>query len=314
MLRELRRLWHPSVGLAIALLALVVWCYWSVLSHLAEIWSKEATYSHGYLVPLFALVLLWLRNESIRSTDIFQPSWWALPLVLAAAGLRLIGAFFYYAWLDQISILLAVAAVFVAVGGKAALRWSWPAILFLIFMVPLPGRLANALASPLQRFATLVCANILQTLGFPAQPEGNVIVLSEVDLGVVEACSGLRMLMVFIAVSTAVAALAQGRSPLQRILVGLSSIPIALICNVVRITLTGVLHETAGHEVADFYYHDVLGWFMVPMALALLWLELRLLSGVFLPPEKPSSRMFLGLHTNGSVRTAADKAASASRV
>jgi exosortase/archaeosortase family protein len=88
------------------------------------------------------------------------------------------------------------------------------------------------------------------------------------------------MLVVFIAVSTAVAAVSK-RSPLQRGLIVLSSIPIALVCNVIRITGTGVLHETAGHEVADFFYHDLLGVFMIPMALVLLWIELQLLNRLF---------------------------------
>src|SRR5260370_38702742 len=118
MLRDLRRLRLPSVGLAVGLLALVAWCYWSILRHMAEIWSKEATYSHGYLVPVFALVILWLRRESIGPTA-FQPSWWAVPLVLGAAVLRLAGSFFYYAWLAQLSLLPAVAARAVRGGGRA---------------------------------------------------------------------------------------------------------------------------------------------------------------------------------------------------
>jgi exosortase len=218
----------------------------------------------------------------------FKPSWGAIPFLLAAAALRLVGAYFYFAWFDQLSLIPAVAGVAVAVGGRSAWRWSWPAIAFLLFMIPLPGRLSDALASPLQRFATEVCANILQTMGFSAQPEGNVIVLSEVDLGVVEACSGLRMLMVFIAVSAAVAAVAE-RSTLQRLLILASSIPIALLCNVIRITATGILHETVSHEVADFAYHDLLGWFMIPMALGFLWIELWLLGRLLTAPKEPSA-------------------------
>ena len=278
---------HSSIYVAIPLLGVVLWCYWTVLEHLAQIWSKEATYSHGYLVPVFALGLLWLRRGAIDAAN-FKPSWWAVPFLLTAAALRLLGAYFYFAWFDQLSLLPAVAGVAVAVGGKSAWRWSWPAIVFLVFMIPLPGRLSDALAGPLQRFATQVCANILQTMGFSAQPEGNVIVLSEVDLGVVEACSGLRMLMVFIAVSAAVAAVAE-RSTLQRFLILLSSIPVALLCNVIRITATGVLHETVSHEIADVAYHDVLGWFMIPMALVLLWVEVWLLGRLLTAPAHPSS-------------------------
>jgi exosortase len=149
-------------------------------------------------------------------------------------------------------------------------------------MVPLPGRLDKALASPLQRIATLASTDALQTFGFFAQAEGNVILLEDYELGIVEACSGLRMLMVFLATSTAVAMMIQ-RSLLQRILVVLSAIPIALFCNIVRITVTGILHETAGHEVANLVYHNLAGWLMAPLALLLLGAELLIFRRLFLP-------------------------------
>src|SRR5205814_3292853 len=101
------------------------------------------------------------------------------------------------------------------------------------------------------------------------------------DMGIVEACSGLRMLVVFVATSTAVAVLIR-RSLLQRTLIVLSAVPIALFCNIVRITATGILHETVGHELANFVFHDVAGWLMAPAALALLGIELLVFRHLFL--------------------------------
>ena len=196
-------------------------------------------------------------------------------------ALYLVGDCFYFTWLEQISLLPMLAAICVAVGGWPALRWAWPAIVFLLFMIPLPARVDSLLANPLQRVSTLASTNALQTLGFFAQAEGNVILLSETELGVVEACSGLRMLIVFFAASTAVA-IVQPRSLLQRILIVLSAIPIALFANVLRITLTGVLHETVGSKAANVVFHDLAGWFMIPIALALLALELWFLGRLFI--------------------------------
>jgi exosortase len=261
--------------------ALLLWSYWPVFTDLEHAWSALPQYSHGFLVPLVSLVLLW-QSRSAWAGFVARPTWFAVPVLLMALAMRLVGAYYYSPWLEQISLLPALAAVCLALGGWTALRLTAPAIAFLVFMLPLPGRLDKALAGPLQQLATLVSTNILQTLGFFAQAEGNVIVLKDYDLGIVEACSGLRMLMTFIAAATAVAILLP-RSPVQRAIIVASAVPIALLCNIIRIVVTGVLHETVGHEAANFVYHDVAGWLMSPLALVFLGLELLLLRHLFLP-------------------------------
>jgi exosortase/archaeosortase family protein len=87
---------------------------------------------------------------------------------------------------------------------------------------------------------------------------------------------------VFIATSTAVAMLIR-RSPLQRSLIVLSAVPIALLCNIIRITATGMAHETVGHEAANLIYHDLAGWLMAPLALVFLGAELLILRRLFVP-------------------------------
>src|SRR5207253_599308 len=90
------------------------------------------------------------------------------------------------------------------VGGWRALHWARPSLAFLLFMIPLPYRVEVALAQPLQRVATVSSTYVLQTLGFMSFSEGNVIRLGETRIGVVEACSGLSMLLIFFALATAV--------------------------------------------------------------------------------------------------------------
>src|SRR5262249_34924588 len=135
------------------------------------------------------------------------PSWWGVPLLAMGLGLRLFGVYKYYLWLEVVSLLPCLVGLWLTVGGWAAVRWAWPALFFLAFMIPLPYRAEIALAAPLQRFATVTSTFIMQTLGLPALSEGNVIRLNDVEIGIVEACSGLRMLVVFFALSTGVALL-----------------------------------------------------------------------------------------------------------
>src|SRR5439155_15879127 len=138
---------------------------------------SDPQYSHGYLVPLFALYLLWQRRGQVTSADL-RPSCWGLPLVMGGAALHLLGAYLYFDWICGASLLPVLAGLAVCFGGRKALAWSGPAIAFLAFMLPLPYRLETALSHPLQRVATVASTYALQTLGFPAVAEGNVIVMN----------------------------------------------------------------------------------------------------------------------------------------
>src|SRR5262249_38675591 len=161
---------------------------------------------------------------------------------------------------------------------------------------------------PLQRVATEASTFLLQTLGRPAVAEGNLIHINEVELNVVEACSGLRMLVVFFALSTAVALLM--RKPLwERLLVCVSGAPIALPTNLLRITATGLLHEAFGREVADAVFHDLAGWLMMPLALAFLSLELKLLRHLLVVPP-PAAPALAGALPPAAPVTAAPAAAA----
>ncbi|HEX5270017.1 MAG TPA: exosortase/archaeosortase family protein [Gemmataceae bacterium] len=273
-------------------LAAVVWAFWTTLGDAAERWAHDPQYSHGYLVPAFAALLLWLRRRQLDRAAV-APSWWGLTLLAGGVAARLAGVWFSLDWLEGIALIPCAAGVFVAAGGRAAWRWAWPAVLFLAFMIPLPHRVAVAAAGPLQHLATLASCYALQTLGLPAVPEGNTILLEEARIGIVEACSGLRMLVVFFALSSGVALVIR-RPAWERLLLVASAVPIALFSNLVRITATGVLHATAGSDFANNFFHDVGGWLMMPFALALFWLELKVLARL-LTDTAPAGPVRVGL-------------------
>ncbi len=266
------------------------WAYWTTLSDMAQRWAHDPQYSHGYLVPLFAAVLLWLRRGMLADAAL-RPTWWGALLLGAGIALRLGGTYFYFNWFDAISLIPCLLGLCLLIGGWAAWRFAWPAVLFLVFMIPLPHRLAIALAEPLQRLATLTSTFALQTLGVPALAEGNVILLSEVEMGIVEACSGLRMLVIFFALSTGMALVVRRRLWEKLLIVG-SAAPIALLANVARITATGGVYELLGdtergRQLANAVFHDFAGWLMMPLALGRLGLELKWLKHLLIAPRVP---------------------------
>jgi exosortase len=262
---------------------LLLWVYWPALEAMAQQWSRNPQYSHGFLVPLFALALLRLRREQLATAS-FQWNWWGVPLVVLGTALNLAGAYWYIDWLGGASLLPCLAGIALLLGGWPALRCAWPAIAFLAFMLPLPFAVEQALGMPLRTLATRASTWSLQTLGVPALEQGNIIIVKTHKIGVAEACSGLSMLLTFAAISTAVAIVIR-RPLLDKLLLLVSAIPIALLANVARITATGILIETAGSQVAQAFFHDFAGWLMMPLAVGLLWVELRVLSRLLV--ERP---------------------------
>ncbi len=269
------------------LLALAVgWAYWPTLDFLLCKWIDDPQYSHGFLVPLFSAYLLHRNWNAIASAARGQGWPLVAGLLLAVAlPLRGLGGGLLFHQLDCLALLLTLAAIAVGLGGRKLLTLTAPAIGFLIFAVPLPYELERNLGGPLRIAATTTSTFMLQTLGLPAIAEGNVILIDEVKLGVVEACSGLKMLVTFAAFSVGAALLAH-RSGFEKLMVLLGIVPIALLANVARIVATGVaLTFITDHSTTDFL-HDLFGWLMMPLGLALLGLELWILQRLVVRESK----------------------------
>jgi exosortase len=263
---------RPLAMCLVVLAPLFAWCYLPTLLELVDKWLHNPSYSHGLLVPFFAAYVIWARRAGRPLTD-NAGAGVGYALLGIALLTRVTGAVFVSDWADALSMLVALAGAVTLLGGTAALRWTWPGILFLTFMVPLPYRLEISLGYPLQRVATVGSTFLLQTLGLPAISEGNTILINDFKLGIVEACSGLRMLVTFFAFSTAVAMLMR-RGPVERLAVVASAVPIALAVNVIRITATGVMFQAISGEAAKVFFHDLAGWVMMPLCLAFLGVEL----------------------------------------
>lgn len=265
----------------------LIWSYWPIFLALASLWSHDPQYSHGYLVPLFSLYLLWSRRDRLAGPPAAY-SWSGVLLLLIGASVRLAGAYYFVPWLEFVSLLPSAAGFVVLVFGARGFARAWPAVAYLAFMLPLPYQLQVALAHPLQRVATTASTYLIQTLGFPALAEGNVIFLRDGRIGVVEACNGLSMMVTFLALTVALAVVV--RRPLaEKLALVLSAVPVAVAANVLRITATAVLHETVGGAVAYAVYHDWAGWLMMPAALGLLGLELLLLKKLLLRIPDPAA-------------------------
>lgn len=274
----------------LALVGVLFWAYLPTFRELFHKWMNDSQYSHGILVPLFVGYLVW-RNWERRPTTVHRLPLLGYAVLLLALVFRAIAAGLYFTWLDGFSLLVTLVGITLVLGGVQGVRWLAGPIAFLIFMIPLPYRLEIMLGYPLQRIATISSTFLLQTLMQPALAEGNTILINEVRLGVVEACSGLRMLMSFFTFAVGATLLMSDRPKLERILVVLSAIPIALLTNILRITCTGLVHVWTGSDPQIIgFIHDFNGWLMMPVALGFLALELWILRNLFITQHSLMTR------------------------
>lgn len=274
-------------GLAVTIFVFAV-AYAEAIHHLVGRWSTEADYSHGFFVPVFAGYLLWHRRQMLNTRRFSGGQWMGILLLLLGGALQLSSTAFQYRLIDPFSMIPCLAGVVLLVFGWSGLKWSWPAVLFLVFMIPLPGFIAGQLGHPLQRVGTISSTYVLQTIGIAATSSGNVIWLPDgVRIGVVEACNGLRMLTTFFAITIG-AFFVLDRPLWERAVVVISAPLIAVLANVARISATGLAYTWVGTEAGELVFHDLAGWLMMPLAILLLMAELAILTRLLPPaPEGP---------------------------
>jgi exosortase len=265
------------------LLAAIGAAYANMLQYTSTYWIK-GLYSHGWIVPLIAAYLF-----SIRRKPLVQPQemdrWIGVAALVGALAVRVWASYYDYNNPDRLSFLVAILAVCLIVGGRSMLMWAGPALAFLVFMFPLPAIVENTLLMKLQTVASIISTFTLQMLGVGAARAGNVISIDSIeDLTVAEACSGLRMLTIFGAMSVALVMIID-RPWWDKLIILLSAIPIAIASNVVRIVSTGLLFLAFGQssEWLKTLIHDWAGLAMMPIGLGLLWVELSILSRLTIP-------------------------------
>src|SRR3984885_12466613 len=263
--------WLPYA--AIALLLAVI--YYRVAIKLVFDWYTIPDYSHGFLVPFFALFLLWDKRKALRSIPV-QQSWGGFPLVVVAIALLILGVYGVDLFTARISFVLLLAGLIWTLFGSLMLRELRFPLLVLVLAIPFPTILFNQVTFPLQLFASRIASDILPLLGVPVLLEGNVIQLPVMKLEVAEACSGIRSLMSLFTLAVFYGYFLE-RTTRRRWLLALAAIPIAVTANVFRIVGTGLCVQYWDPDKALGFFHEFSGWVMFVISLGCLYLVHRLM-------------------------------------
>jgi exosortase len=249
-----------------AMLALI---FWRNLLHFGISWSTDENYSHGFLVPLISLYFANLAAERgpvrVRGGAVLGAA-----LLAGALLVKLATVVIVVGTLGDIALVVSIAGLCALLMGVEGLRRYGFAVFFLLFMIPLPVALYALIASPLQMMVSQAASGLLNASGVPVLTEGNMMTLpGGVQMFVAEACSGMRQLTGFLALTAAVAYLS-GRPAWYRAAVIGASVPIAMTANVARVTLTGYIMYYVNPHYASGTYHTLEGMLMLGFGLSLL--------------------------------------------
>lgn len=251
-----------------ALGAVIAVLYGQAFADLASQWAADENYSHGFVIPLISAYLVWERRHALSRCRV-QGSAWGYALLLLAVALLILGQAATFGYPVRLSFILVLAGLTLYLAGGQVLRILAFPFAYLLFMIPLPAPVLTKVALPLQLFAARVATGVLDVLNVPVLREGNVIDLATIRLDVVEACSGIRSLIALLALATIFAYFTQ-RTWRGRLTLVLSAIPIAVVANAARVTLTGVLTQTFGLAAAMGFYHEFSGLLVFGLAFALM--------------------------------------------
>jgi exosortase len=266
-----------------AVLIAFLWSYWPGITDLWSIWLKSDEYSSGLLVPFLAVYILWSRRDDIIKCPT-RPSLWGVAALLAAQSVRLFGLFYMYSSAERLSITLTIAALLLLLCGWQFLRKVSPVLLFLCLMLPWPKQVQTAVSLPFQHWATSSAVFCLEMFGYEVTQEGNIIHIGQTSVAVAEACNGLRMVTAFFVINGLVVLLIK-RKWWEKLIILASSMPIALMCNTTRLAITAVAFTFLIGNRWETIFHDFGGYAMMPLALAMVVVELKILTKLTTTPE-----------------------------
>jgi exosortase len=262
----------------VLLLGLIVLLYAGVLKGLILQWWNDADYGHGFFVPLFSCYILWHKRKRWTKTEI-RPSNFGLVVMIGAIGLLLLGSLGAELFVSRFSLLVLLAGMILFLAGWKMLRAVSFPLSYLILMIPFPVIIYNQITFPLQLLASRLATAGLELVQVPVLRDGNVLVLSNYSLEVVEACSGIRSLMALVALAIAYGYLVEPRRSVRYIL-ALLMVPIAIVTNAIRIMGAGMLAHRYGPAAAQGFLHEFSGWVIFMSAVGLMlhshWILRRL--------------------------------------
>jgi len=246
---------------------LIAACYAPVIYRLVSQWYDDPDMGHGFFVPVIAGYIAWQNRGRIAGIAP-KPNWWGVAIMAWAALQLYIATLGAELFLARTSLVISIIGAVLLLGGVQYLRTFAFPLFLLFFMVPIPAVIYNSLTFPLQLRASEIAEWAIGILGIPVIREGNILTLPSQSLNVVEACSGIRSLLTLTFLSLVYGYFAEKRTWI-RVVLFLATIPIAILANAGRVTMTGVVSEIRA-DLAEGLFHEAEGWVIFMIAFVIL--------------------------------------------
>jgi exosortase len=262
--------------------ALLVIAYFPTLKLLVQQWSTDEDVGHGFFVPLVAGYIAWQRRDQLLSIG-WKPSprermfgalvmlWGILQSYIGTLGAEL--------FLQRTALLVTLVGLLVLLGGVRLVKALAFPLLLLPFMIPFPAVVYNQITFPLQLFASSTAETVLGVLGIPVLRDGNVLELASQKLNVAEACSGIRSLLSLSFLSLVYAYFFDKKVWMRWALL-IGTVPIAILANAGRVTITGILSER-DPDLAHGFFHSLEGWIIFFIAFVMLLVLHAVINGLY---------------------------------
>lgn len=271
MINSVKKL-QPEVLVAAVLLALAgAFVFYSSISGLVKVWISSDDYSHGFFIIPIALYIAWQKKDEVAAVASPPSLLMAVPLffvLLVYTLAKLAGI----ATLASVSMICFVGAVIVFyLGWRALWELIFP-VSILFFMVPFPSQIYSAVTIKLQLYVSMVSSAIITAFGIPIFRDGNVLTIPDRTLEVAEACSGIRSLISLFCLGALYGYFTM-TSPLRRLILFISAVPIAVAVNIFRITIIVLAIHYFKLDLTVGTAHTLLGFVVFALALFLLIFE-----------------------------------------
>ena len=281
-----KSLWKPFL-----IAAALAFLFANVLVKLGFDWWTDENYSHGLLVPFVIGFIVWSEFDLLKKSLETPRVWFGLAIVLVALFLLLAGTLGAELFIQRISLVVILIGIVVYFFGAKILQLLVVPCLLLLFSIPIPQIIFNKIAFPLQIYASQIAVWGIRLFAIPTVRKGNVFEIlpqgasATISLEVVEACSGIRSLMTLVSLALILAYFTREKNHnpndgwknyfksfdfWRTVILMLSAIPIAVLTNSFRVTMTGVATYYYGKKALTDFWHDLSGWLVYLAALILL--------------------------------------------
>ena len=260
------------------IIGLFIWLCYPIMAFMGYLWFGETSHNNGVLIPLVSAYLVWEKRKELSEVQV-SSSWMGFLSLLFGAFVFIIGILGAERFTQEISmVLLLIGIVWFNLGNRISRITVFP-MLFLFLMIPPPKIFYNDLSVKLQLFSTKISMVFLHLLGVTVYNEGNVIYLPSMQLEVAEACSGIRSLFSLLTLGIIFAYIAQKRLSMRLLLV-LSTVPIAILFNGLRISGTCILAQSWSPKITESFNHFMSGWIVFVFAFLAMLLMNKIIDRV----------------------------------